>query len=87
MEQRLSANDMAFDAPLSDDDDASYAPVHYLEGANADPAYLVEREDSSDDAQDRLLLALDELDDMDVSPQFSDMDLAQIFNFPTNKSN
>lgn len=34
-----------------------------------------------------VLRALDELDDMDVSPQFSDMDLAQIFNFPTNKSN
>ena len=62
MEQRLSANDMAYDAPL-DDDDASYAPVHYLEGANADPAYLVEREDSSDDAQDRLLSALEELDE------------------------
>jgi RNA polymerase sigma-32 factor len=62
MEQRLTANDMGYDAPV-DEDDASYAPVHYLEMANGDPADIIEREDSSDDAQDRLLLALEELDE------------------------
>jgi len=62
MEQRLTASDMGYDAPV-DEDDANYAPVHYLEVANADPADIVELEDSSNDAQGRLLLALEELDE------------------------
>jgi RNA polymerase sigma-32 factor len=62
MEQRLTANDMGYDAPV-DEDDASYAPVHYLEAANGDPADIIEQEDSSDDSHDRLLLALEELDE------------------------
>jgi len=34
-----------------------------------------------------VLRALEELDDMDVSPMFSDFDLAEVFNFPTNNHN
>ena len=34
-----------------------------------------------------VLRALEELDDMDVSPMFSDFDLAAVFSFPTNNHN
>ena len=62
MEKRLSASDLTYDAPTDGDDEASYAPVHYLPKANADPAELIEREDHNDDQSSRLKLALEQLD-------------------------
>lgn len=64
MEGRLNAHDASFDAPhASDDDDAVYAPVHYLEAANSDPAQAIEQEDWQDQREARLLSALKTLDE------------------------
>ncbi|MEJ2089550.1 MAG: RNA polymerase factor sigma-32, partial [Gammaproteobacteria bacterium] len=42
MEGRLAASDLAFEAPReADDEDAIFAPVHYLASNEADPADLV----------------------------------------------
>ncbi len=38
MEGRLAAQDVGFDAPTDDDDDAIYAPAHYIESSSLDPA-------------------------------------------------
>lgn len=61
MEQRLSGHDVSFDPDPSDDDD--YAPTSYLPSPDADPAEVVERTDWSSNAQGRLDLALERLDD------------------------
>lgn len=46
MEKRLSAHDIAFDAPTdSDDDDLNFTPATYLEDKRYDPATLVEEND------------------------------------------
>ena len=63
MEMRLSARDAAFDAPSDDDDDnASYAPVYFLEDKAADPAQQIESEDYEDDNNLRLSQAVKSLD-------------------------
>jgi RNA polymerase sigma-32 factor len=46
MESRLSSHDPAFDAPVSDDDDAAYSPAAYLTDGRADPAQMIEAEDT-----------------------------------------
>lgn len=64
MEGRLNAYDAAFDAGADDDDDTAYkAPAYYLEDHSADPALQVESDNYEQDANDRLALALDQLDD------------------------
>ena len=63
MEGRLSAQDMAFDGYTDDDDDLSLAPAHYLEALDADPAQILEKQDWTQDATDRLYSALSDLDD------------------------
>ena len=64
MEGRLNAHDASFDAPhASDDDDAVYAPVHYLESPNSDPAVAIEQEDWQDQREVRLLSAMKTLDE------------------------
>lgn len=64
MEGRLNAYDAAFDAGADDDDDTAYkAPAYYLENHSADPALQVESDNYEQDANDRLALALDQLDD------------------------
>ncbi len=63
MEQRLTASDMAYDAPATDNDDANYAPVHYLKKHGDDPAEIIEAEDSNDDSNARLLVAMNNLDE------------------------
>lgn len=64
MEGRLNAHDASFDAPsASDDDDAVYAPIHYLESPNSDPAQAIEQEDWQDQREVRLLSALKTLDE------------------------
>ncbi len=46
MESRLSSHDPAFDAPTADDDDNSFSPAAYLTDGRADPAQLIESEDT-----------------------------------------
>ncbi|MGB0662589.1 MAG: RNA polymerase sigma factor RpoH [Pontibacterium sp.] len=64
MEGRLASSDATFDAPAGEDDDSvAYAPVHYLESQNADPAAQVEAQQWSDDSQARLMEAMKDLDE------------------------
>lgn len=64
MERRLSSRDAVFDpAPDSRDDDRAFAPAAYLPSRNADPAVLVENKDWHDDASERMLAAVQTLDD------------------------
>ncbi|MFA5960451.1 MAG: RNA polymerase sigma factor RpoH [Tatlockia sp.] len=63
MEQRLSASDASYDAPVSDDEDESFkAPANYLHAPNSDPAFLIEQESSGDRGREQLFLALEHLD-------------------------
>ena len=63
MEGRLYAHDLSFDLPGEDDDDAPPAPVQYLEAVNADPARLLEHDDTEQDDSTRLHSAMARLDD------------------------
>jgi RNA polymerase sigma-32 factor len=63
MEKRLAGKDMAFDPAPSDDEDAIYAPAHYLPSAESDPAEIVESDDWNDLASEQLQTALDTLDE------------------------
>ncbi|NVK22256.1 MAG: RNA polymerase sigma factor RpoH [Kangiellaceae bacterium] len=63
MEGRLNAHDASYDAPAIDDDEKAYAPIHYLEAKNADPALAVEQEDWQDQREERLFHALKALDE------------------------
>lgn len=63
MEGRLAASDMTFDAPTDADDENAYAPVHYLEDSNADPAQRLEDEDWEASTQQKLYAAISELDE------------------------
>ena len=68
MEMRLTARDSAFDAPADEDDDnASYAPVFFLEDKGADPAQLAENEDYEGDNNLRLAEAVKTLDERSQS--------------------
>lgn len=64
MEQRLNAMDCAFDADERDEeeDQAYRSPSYYLEHQDSDPALIVERNESGDQAQDRLTIAFRQLD-------------------------
>ena len=64
MEGRLSSHDMTFEAPTDgDDEDAWQAPANYLEDRRQDPAELIESADWRDSSEQKLRLALHELDD------------------------
>ncbi|GAA0208732.1 RNA polymerase sigma factor RpoH [Kangiella japonica] len=64
MEGRLNARDASFDAPAQEDDDsAAYAPVHFLEASDADPADAVEQQQWQGQREERLMYALKALDD------------------------
>ena len=63
MEGRMAAQDMAFDAPESDDDNAYQAPAYFLEDKAADPALQVEANDWEQNSNQRLANAMAELDD------------------------
>ena len=65
MEKRLSANNTPFDAPsdTSDSDDQIMSPSQYLEDSAANPADLVEAEQTMEFHNDELLDALKSLDD------------------------
>ncbi|MCP4274516.1 MAG: RNA polymerase sigma factor RpoH [Gammaproteobacteria bacterium] len=61
METRLNAKDMAFDAPVGEDD--SYSPSMFLEGDSRDPADQAEADNWQDIQSRKLQLALATLDD------------------------
>lgn len=64
MEQRLNAMDTPYDAPDSDDSDEAYkAPERILFDPNNDPALMVEHEDSGEQGRDKLMVALEQLDE------------------------
>jgi RNA polymerase sigma-32 factor len=63
MEQRLSARDMSFDPTPDADEEEAYSPAMYLPATNADPAVEVEREEWEEDSTDRLMIAMEKLDD------------------------
>lgn len=64
MEKRMDGQDMAFDLPLDDSDDDSYAaPESYLMQHNADPAMLLENSDWQGHEEDLLADALANLDE------------------------
>lgn len=63
MEKRMDGQDMAFDLPHDDTDDASYAaPESYLMQHNGDPAMLLESSDWQGHEEDLLANALSNLD-------------------------
>jgi RNA polymerase sigma-32 factor len=62
MEGRLASSDVTFDLSPDDDED-SVAPVHYLEDHRADPALQLEEADWEESSNDRLLVALEQLDE------------------------
>ncbi len=65
MERRLAQPDTSFDLPNdTDDDDYSFSPSAYLEGPeNSDPSVQLEQIDYADDQHQKLLEALETLDE------------------------
>jgi len=64
MESRLSSHDLTYDAPVgADDDEAWQAPQYYLEDQGADPALAVESSEWQQSSEERLHLALADLDE------------------------
>ncbi len=64
MEQRLNVMDSSYDAPdVDDNDDAYKAPERYLFNVNDDPAVLLENEDTGDQGREKLLFAMEQLDE------------------------
>ena len=57
------AKDLGFDGADDDDDDATYAPVHYLEDKRYDPAIQMENADWSDSSTQQLQEGLAQLDE------------------------
>ena len=63
MESRLANQDLAFDGSDGDDEDRPSAPSTYLADMRMEPARAVELEDTVTDRRERLLAALEGLDD------------------------
>ena len=64
MESRLSGHDVAFDAPAGEhDDDAVYSPSAWLSDERADPAMLLEHDDSRDHSLSLMSDSLARLDE------------------------
>ena len=64
MEGRMASVDTAFDAPEgADDEQAPWAPAHYLEDKSADPSQQLEDANWEADSQRRLMTAMSQLDD------------------------
>ncbi|WP_406665051.1 RNA polymerase sigma factor RpoH [Gallaecimonas sp. GXIMD1310] len=63
MEARLSSPDQAFDLASDDDDEHSFAPVHFLEDKSSDVAVQVEEAQWQQNAHARLGRALATLDE------------------------
>ncbi len=64
MEQRLNVMDSPYDAPDADDNDDAYkAPERYLFNVNDDPALMLEKEDTGDQGREKLMFAMEQLDE------------------------
>jgi RNA polymerase sigma-32 factor len=63
MEKRLSAYDIAFDAPNDSDDDENFTPATYLVDKRYDPAVLVEQNDWANYNHKLLQTAFKKLDE------------------------
>ncbi|UTW03258.1 RNA polymerase sigma factor RpoH [Amphritea atlantica] len=64
MEGRMSSTDMAFDAPVGDDDERAYqSPAYFLEDHSQDPASQLEDSNWEADSNQRLSKAMDQLDE------------------------
>lgn len=65
MEQRLNAMDLAYDLDDSDDTSSTHAtsPAAYLHSINDDPAYIFEQEHNGNQNNEKLHLALAQLDE------------------------
>jgi RNA polymerase sigma-32 factor len=63
MESRLANQDLAFDGDDNDEDEGMSAPSTYLPDMRMEPASMIEREDTVADRRERLLSALDGLDE------------------------
>lgn len=63
MEGRLTSQDIGFDAPADDDDDAAYAPAHFVEGDSLDPATENENSEWQDLQMQKLQAAMSTLDE------------------------
>ena len=60
----MASVDTAFDAPEgADDEQAAWAPAHFLEDKSADPSLQVEDTNWEQDSQRRLMSAMSELDE------------------------
>ena len=63
MEQRLNVMDSSFSMSNTDEDEGHMDPERYLFSANDDPAFMLEKEDSSDYGREQLMGALEQLDE------------------------
>jgi RNA polymerase sigma-32 factor len=64
MESRLSGSDVTFDAPVNDnDDDNHYSPSAYLSDDRADPACLLEHDDTQSQTLSLMVDSLKTLDE------------------------
>lgn len=63
MEQRLNAVDASYDSPLDDEEDAFKSPAHYLHDVGYDTAQVIEKEMNNAYGHERLVIALEQLDD------------------------
>lgn len=63
MEGRLTSQDVAFDGAPDDDNERAFAPLHYLEDLQADPATNLEQADWEENSNNGLYAALENLDE------------------------
>ena len=64
MESRMALPDLGFDTPLGgESDDEGTAPADWIADSSYDPAYLVAEDDAEQNQQERLLEALDGLNE------------------------
>ncbi len=62
MESRLNAQDHSFDLSVNDDDDNTFAPMHYLEDKSASVETQIEQENTESHTKNKLYSALSTLD-------------------------
>lgn len=62
MEARLNSQDASIHGYDDDEDEGRFAPIHYLESAQGDPALSVQDNDWMEQGKDNLYQALDSLD-------------------------
>jgi RNA polymerase sigma-32 factor len=63
MESRLNSHDLAYDNPLGEDDERTFAPAAYLTDQRADPARQLEDDDWNDQNMNTMSESMDSLDE------------------------